>query len=60
MWFKQKETPPPFVSSSDHDDWENEYYARKSCGGILGLIGLLGVIITILGALLIQLITAIV
>jgi len=45
-----------FVSGSDHDDWENEYYARKGSRGILGCIFLFGFFVLCLVCLLIMVI----
>ena len=42
---KREPKEPQFVSSSDHADWENEYYARRSSGGILGAFFMLGAVL---------------
>jgi hypothetical protein len=50
MWSKIQKRPekePDFVSSSDHEDFENEYYARRSSGGIIGFVFLVGAIVLI-------------
>lgn len=36
-----------FVSDSDHEDYEREYYDRKNSGGLLGCLFLVGVIVII-------------
>ena len=56
---KKQPTEQDFVTESDHEDWENEYYARKSCGGLIGCASVIGMILMVLAALLIQLIQAV-
>jgi hypothetical protein len=42
---KREPKEPQFVSSSDHEDWENEYYARRSSGGIIGALFMLSAVV---------------
>lgn len=44
---KKQPTEQSFVTESDHEDLENEYYARRSSGGIIGFVFLVGAIVLI-------------
>ena len=49
---KKPEFLEQFVSASDHEDWENEYYARKSSGGLAGCLFLgAGLALTVIAAI---------
>lgn len=37
-----------FVSDSDHEDYEREYYDRKNSGGLFGCLFLTGILILII------------
>ena len=61
MWRKLNDRPEKedFVSSSDHEEWENEYYARRSSGGIIGFISLIAVVLMAFSMAIIKLILSI-
>lgn len=62
MWGKLNDRPEKedFVSSSDHEEWENEYYARKSSGGIIGFVCFIAAVLMAFSMAIIKLIMSIV
>lgn len=50
----------PDILPEDHEEWENEYYARRSSGGIVGFVAMIGMIMMMAAMLIINLIKAIV
>ena len=56
----EREEKEDFVSSSDHEEWENEYYARRSSGGLLGFISFIALVLVSFSMAIIKLILLIV
>ena len=50
----------PDILPEDHEEWENEYYARKSSGGIVGFISFIAVVLMAFSMAIIKLILSIV
>ena len=49
----------PKILPEDHEEWENEYYARRSSGGIIGFISLIAVVLMAFSMAIIKLILSI-
>ena len=56
----KSENPHQHTHPDEHEEWENDYYARRSSGGILAALFILGLVamgcITFIGKFILSLI----